>query len=122
MTAQAENKSSALSYVLLILAVVVIGVGLWGYYYFVKTSVLYSALFVVGAIAIALGLVYLTPVGKAVISYVKAARGEVRKVVWPTRQESMQTLLLVAVFTGVLSLFLLLCDLIAGKGFQWLMP
>lgn len=122
MTAKVENKNSALSYTLLLLAIAAIGAGLWGYYYFVQTSVLYAVLIVLGAIVVALGLTYLTPVGKTVIDYVKAARTEVRKVVWPTRQESMQTLLLVAVFTGVLSLFLLLCDLLAGKGFQWLMP
>lgn len=123
MTANAETKRSGFfNYALLLLAIAVVVAGVWGYYYFKEQSNLYAVLTVLGAIAVALGLTALTAPGKTALNYVKASRTEIKKVVWPTRQESFQTLLMVAVLTGILSLFLLLCDLVAGKGFEWLMP
>lgn len=123
MTASAENKRSGIfNYTFLVLAIAVVVAGVWGYYYFVEQSNLYAVLTVLAAIAVALGLTALTSPGKLALDYVRASRTEIKKVVWPTRQESLQTLLMVAVLTGILSLFLLLCDLVAGKGFEWLMP
>lgn len=121
MTANAEQKSSALDYVILVLALAALVGGVYGYYYFEEQSSLYAVSAVVAAIVVALALTYVTEVGKVAWGYLRASRTEVRKVVWPTRQESLQTLLLVSVFTGVLSLFLLLCDWVAGKGVEVLL-
>ncbi len=118
MTANAEQKNSVLDYLVLLLALCVVVGGIWVYYYFVEQSNLYAVASVVAAIVVALALTYITHVGKLAWSYLRASRTEVRKVVWPTRQESLQTLIMVAVFTGIMSLFLLLCDLLAGKGIE----
>ena len=118
MTANAEQKSSALDYLILLLALAAVVGGIWAYYYFVEQSNLYAVASVVAAMIVALALTYVTSVGKLAWGYLRASRTEVRKVVWPTRQETVQTLILVAVFTGVLSLFLLLCDVLAGKGIE----
>lgn len=48
--------------------------------------------------------------GKALLSYVKSSIEEGRKVVWPTRQESLRLTLLVFVFILLLSLFMWLID------------
>lgn len=121
MTANAEQKSSALDYVILVLALAAIVGGIWAYYYFVEQSNLYAVASVVAAMIVALALTYVTSVGKLAWGYLRASRTEVRKVVWPTRQETLQTLMLVAVFTGVLSLFLLACDMLAGWGIEKLL-
>lgn len=118
MTANAEQKSSALDYLILLLALAAVVGGIWAYYYFVEQSNLYAVASVVAAMIVALALTYVTSVGKLAWGYLRASRTEVRKVVWPTRQETVQTLIMVAVFTGVLSLFLLLCDVLAGKGIE----
>lgn len=47
-----------------------------------------------------------TAKGKAFIAFAKDARTEVRKVVWPTRQETMQTTLIVIVVTVIMGLLL----------------
>lgn len=121
MTANAEQKSSALDYVILVLALGAVVGGVWAYYYFEEQSNLYAVASVLAAIIVALALTYVTNVGKIAWGYLRASRTEVRKVVWPTRQETLQTLLMVAVFTGVLSLFLLLCDVMASKGIEFLL-
>lgn len=118
MTANAEQKSSVLDYLILVLALAAVVGGIWAYYYFVEQSNLYAVASVVAAMIVALALTYVTSVGKLAWGYLRASRTEVRKVVWPTRQETVQTLIMVAVFTGVLSLFLLLCDVLAGKGIE----
>lgn len=121
MTANAEQKSSALDYLILLLALAAVVGGIWAYYYFVEQSNLYAVASVVAAMIVALALTYITNVGKLAWGYLRASRTEVRKVVWPTRQETLQTLIMVAVFTGVLSLFLLLCDVLAGKGIEFIL-
>ncbi len=44
--------------------------------------------------------------GSAFIEFAKEARTEVRKVVWPTRQETMQTTIIVMVATLIVALLL----------------
>lgn len=44
--------------------------------------------------------------GRRALEFVKSARSEMRKIVWPTRQETTQTTLVVAVFVVVMSLVL----------------
>ncbi|CCP01341.1 Preprotein translocase subunit secE [Erwinia amylovora Ea644] len=64
------------------------------------------ALAVVVLMAAAAGLALLTIKGKATLAFAREARTEVRKVVWPTRQETLHTTLIVAAVTAVMSLIL----------------
>jgi preprotein translocase subunit SecE len=49
--------------------------------------------------------------GRAFVSLLKDARSEVRRVVWPTRPETVQTTLIVLVCVAVAAFFLWLMDL-----------
>lgn len=56
-------------------------------------------------IAMALGFAAITSKGKAALSFARESRMEIRKVVWPTRQETFQTtfvVLAVTVFTALI--------------------
>ena len=64
------------------------------------------ALAVVVLIAAAGGVALLTTKGKATVAFAREARTEVRKVIWPTRQETLHTTLIVAAVTAVMSLIL----------------
>ena len=57
-------------------------------------------------IAAAGGVALLTTKGKATVAFAREARTEVRKVIWPTRQETLHTTLIVAAVTAVMSLIL----------------
>lgn len=77
-----------------------------GNYYFRDVSLPLRALVVVIMIAVAVGLASLTIKGRQTANFAREARTEVRKVVWPTRQETLQTTLIVAVVTAIMSLIL----------------
>ena len=64
------------------------------------------ALAVVILIAAAGGVALLTTKGKATVAFAREARTEMRKVIWPTRQETLHTTLIVAAVTAVMSLIL----------------
>lgn len=57
-------------------------------------------------LGIALGIASQTLQGKQVISFARESRMELRKVFWPTRQETIQTTLFVGAMVVVLALFL----------------
>jgi preprotein translocase subunit SecE len=75
-------------------------------------------------VLIALGMMLTTEVGRAVWSFVLESKLEVRKVVWPTREETMRTTLLVFAMVFIVGLILWLLDmflfwgvrLITGQG------
>jgi preprotein translocase subunit SecE len=52
--------------------------------------------------------------GRAFWHFVQGSRVELRKVVWPTRQESLQTTLVVFVAILVLGVFFWLLDMLLG--------
>jgi preprotein translocase subunit SecE len=77
-----------------------------GNYVYGEESVLIRAVAVVVLVGIA-GLVALqTEKGRNAAIFAKEARTEVRKVVWPTRQEAIQTTGIVLVVTLLMSLLL----------------
>ena len=77
-----------------------------GNYVYGEESVLIRAVAVVVMIGIA-GLIALqTEKGRNAAIFAKEARTEVRKVVWPTRQEAVQTTGIVLVVTLLMSLLL----------------
>ena len=60
-------------------------------------------------------------VGKILWSYFQNSRTELRKVVWPTRVETMQTTLIVSIVVIVAGVFLWFLDLFFGWGSQALL-
>ncbi|MEG3767037.1 preprotein translocase subunit SecE [Alteromonas sp. 14N.309.X.WAT.G.H12] len=73
---------------------------------FDEFSVLIRALVAVAVVVIA-GLIAGTTVkGSAFLTFAKESRMEVRKVIWPTRQETNQTTLIVMAATLIMALLL----------------
>lgn len=89
---------------LVILVLLILAVG--GNYYYRDVNLPLRALIVVILIAVAGGIALLTTKGRATISFAREARTEMRKVIWPTRQETLHTTLIVAAVTAVVSLIL----------------
>lgn len=77
-----------------------------GNYVYGEQSVLIRAVAVVVAIAIAGVIAMQTVKGKAAVEFAKESRTEIRKVVWPTRQEAVQTTGIVLVATVIMSLLM----------------
>ena len=58
------------------------------------------------AIAAGLGILATTEKGRTFIAFAKEARIEVRKVIWPTRQEATHTTFIVIIATVIMALIL----------------
>jgi len=74
--------------------------------YFADQSLLYRVLGIVAIAAVAGFIALQTVKGAAFWSLVRGSRTEIRKVVWPTRQETVQTTMIVVVFVLLVALLL----------------
>ena len=83
-----------------------VAVGVVGNSYFDDQSLLYRVLGLVVLAALAGMLALQTAKGAAFWTLVKGSRTEIRKVVWPTRQETVQTTMIVVAFVIVVALVL----------------
>jgi preprotein translocase subunit SecE len=63
---------------------------------------------------VALSISVTTERGAAAWAMIKGARTEIRKVIWPTRQETTQTTVIVMVFVVVCGLFFWALDSFLG--------
>lgn len=63
-----------------------------------------TVIIIVGIVAIFLA--FTTEKGKGAFEFIKQSRGELRKVIWPTRQETVQTTLMIAGIVLLMSLIL----------------
>ena len=68
-----------------------------------------------GLLAVAVGIFFTSESGKQLIAYGQDSAKEVRKVVWPTRNEALQMTGYVFAFVFVMALFLWLTD----KTLEW---
>ncbi len=92
-----------------LMALAIIGNG-----YFADVALLYRVLGVVASVLLALWVISLTVKGKVFVGMLKEARVEIRKVVWPTRQETLQTTVGVVLIVLVVALLLWLLDTSLG--------
>jgi preprotein translocase subunit SecE len=80
------------------------------YYYAAEVPLLYRVLGLLGAAAVASLIALQTEAGRQFAGFIKDAQIEARKVVWPTRQEAMQTTLLILVVVGITGVGLWVLD------------
>lgn len=101
--AETQSRADSIKWILVGLLVIG-GVVANGYYGSVAWALRAAAGIVLAGIIVA--IVYHTAAGQRLWSFSKASRAEMRKVVWPTRQETMQTSLIVVVAVVVTALVL----------------
>lgn len=89
-----------------LLAVILLLAGLIGNHYYSEVSMPIRTLGWLAIVAIAGFVASKTAKGMWVIEFFRDSRMELRKVIWPTREETMQTTLVVAVMVIVLALVL----------------
>ncbi|MEC6815952.1 preprotein translocase subunit SecE [Photobacterium toruni] len=100
---ESESKMDGLKWVVVfaLLAAAVVG-----NYLYSDVSVVLRSSAVVALVVIAGIFAALTAKGKSVVTFARESRMEVRKVVWPTRQEATQTTFIVLAVTVVMALAL----------------
>jgi preprotein translocase subunit SecE len=121
MATNAEPKSSTLDIVKLVIALGLLVASIVGFYLFEEASLLYRVLGLLAVAGLGVFVASTTAKGKGLLSFMGAARTEVRKVVWPSRQETMQTTLMVFIIVVILSIFLWFVDMLLGWGVKVLL-
>ena len=121
MATNTEAQGSVFDTIKLMLALLVLIAGIVGFYYFSEQPLLYRVLGILGAVAIAVGISATTQKGRGLITFLGLSRSEVRKMVWPTRAETMQTTLMVFILVVILAIFLWFIDMLLGAGVKALL-
>ena len=115
MNAKVETPVSRLDSVKLIVAILLLLGGIVGYYHFDDYPTLVRVLGVLAATGVAVIIALQTLKGRTFMGFVVEAQVEVRKVVWPTRAETLQATLAVVVMVVALGVLLWMFDMILLK-------
>ncbi|MFG0806520.1 preprotein translocase subunit SecE [Pseudomonas fluvialis] len=114
MTSKVEGSENRLDALKWLAVALLVAVGVVGNQYFSAEPILYRVLVLLVLAAAAGFLAFQTAKGKAFAVLLKEARVEIRKVVWPTRQETTQTTMIVVLVVLLMALMLWGLDSLLG--------
>jgi len=118
MSAHTEtSESGVLDIIKLLLAAGAIIGGLYAFYFYEFDIALpLRVLMVLGGAGVGIAIAMTSTQGQRLWHFIQGSRVEIRKVVWPTKQETTQTAIAVFVFTLIMMLFFWALD----SGLLWL--
>jgi preprotein translocase subunit SecE len=113
MTDEIKNQEAGTAdKVKLGIAIVIVIAGVVGYYLLADQALWVRWLAVVASLALAAVVVALSRYGTEFRRFLELSRIELRKVVWPTRDETLKTTAVVFLFVAVAGVFFWLLDLV----------
>ena len=101
----------------LAVAAALVVAGIAGYYLLAANALVLRVLAVIAGIAAGVAVAWTSQPGREFVVFAREALVEVKKVVWPTRKETMQTTTAVFAFVVVMAIFLWLSD----KTLEWVL-
>ncbi len=111
------SQSGALDIIKLLIAAAAIIGGLYSYYFYeFQVSLPLRVLMVLGGTGAGIAIAMSSTQGQRLWHFIQGSRVEIRKVVWPTKQETTQTAIAVFVFTLIMGVFFWMLD----SGLLWL--
>ncbi|QKK03265.1 MAG: preprotein translocase subunit SecE [Pseudomonadota bacterium] len=111
----AAEKTSPRDHLLWAVSLLVLAGGIYGFYYFSgEVMTLVRVIGLLAAVGIAAAVFGQSTRGRDFYSFLRESDVERRKVVWPTRDETLQTTLIVLVITFIVALLLFLMDSLFG--------
>ena len=111
MNTKVEKESGRLDTLKLWIAVLIMAAGIFAFYYFDDQLLVLRVLGLLAVAGISVFVAAQSNTGKTIIWFIKGAQTEVRKVVWPTRAETVQTTLAVILMVFLVGIFLWLLDM-----------
>jgi len=115
-TTPETSESGMLDVIKLLAAAGILVGGLYGYYYLIEWSLPLRVLLVLGGLIAGVAVAMTSTQGQRLWAFIQGSRVEIRKVIWPTKQETTQTAIAVFVFTLIMALFFWALD----SGLLWL--
>ncbi|GAA4425161.1 preprotein translocase subunit SecE [Acidovorax lacteus] len=116
-TSQVETVSSGADKAKLAVVIALVLASVAGFYLLAKQGVWVQWAALIVGLAVAAGVFLVSEPGKQFVAFAKDSWKEVKKVVWPTRKETMQMTAYVFAFVVVMALFLWLTD----KTLEWVL-
>ena len=120
MAEQVQDNATALDAAKLVAGVAIAAAGIAGFYLLVDLPIWLRWIIVLAAFAVAALVALQSFQGKTFWSFVQSSRVELRKVVWPNRQETWQVTLVVFVMVVILGLFFWGLDTLLSFLTRWL--
>lgn len=120
MNTKAAVETNSWDTLKLLLALGVLIGSLFAFYYYADASKLYRVVGMVVAVGVAAAISLQTEKGRQVSGFVRNAQIEVRKVVWPTRQETLQTTMFVMIVVIIFGFVLWGLDIVLSNLVQLL--
>ncbi|MGO3123944.1 MAG: preprotein translocase subunit SecE [Advenella sp.] len=100
----------------IVLAVVIIAAGIFAYSYFSDMNIYARVGMFVGSLVVAALIFWFSESGRRSVDFATGAYSELKRVVWPTRAETIQMTGIVFAFVIVMAIFLWLVD----KLIEWI--
>ncbi|MDH4381658.1 MAG: preprotein translocase subunit SecE [Gammaproteobacteria bacterium] len=100
---------------------VLTALGVMDFYYLADSGRLLRLLALLAPLGAAVAIALLTGPGQELISFARDTQIEVKKVVWPSRQETIQTTGVIIAIVVVAALFLWILDMLLGGFTRWLL-
>ena len=107
---QSPTGASAKDTALMTLSIVALLAGIVAFYWYDELALPFRVAMVVAGLAAGAGLMWLSSYGREFVQFFQAARVELRKVVWPDRQETIRTTYIVFGFAIAMGLFFFVLD------------
>ena len=104
-----------------ILSLVIFAGSLFAFYYFDQYPVIYRVLGLIGVVLLDFAILFNTEKIKSLRVFTYDARVELKKVVWSTKDEVIQTTIIVFIVVIIMSVLLWLLDKLLGAGIKFLL-
>jgi preprotein translocase subunit SecE len=102
---QTSPGASAKDTALMSVSILAVLVGIGAFYWFDEQALPIRIALVVAGLGVGAGLVWLSWYGREFWQFALAARVELRKVVWPDREETIKTTYVVFIFAVLMGVF-----------------
>ena len=116
-TQNIETVTSKSDYFLVTLAVVAALAGVLGFTFLTDQPTLARVGVLIGGLALAIAIAWFSQSGKRFLAYARESYEETKRVVWPSRKETVTTTGVVFGFVVIMAIFLFLVD----KSLEWVL-
>jgi preprotein translocase subunit SecE len=102
------------------LSILVLMAGVVAFYWYDEDPLALRLGMVAGGLIVAGGLLWVSWYGREFRQFAQAARVELRKVVWPSREDTLRTTMMVILFAIAMGVFFWVLDMILTWLIRWL--
>ena len=116
-TQNVETVTSKADLVLVTLAVLAAVAGVLGFTFLTEQPTLARVGVLIGGLLVAIVIAWFSQSGKRFLAYARESYEETKRVVWPSRKETVSTTGIVFGFVVIMAIFLFLVD----KSLEWIL-